>query len=128
MNRSAKVRKEKVWELMEGEKKRDRMLQRIGMTGWVITLVALLFTAVGIGINVAWALGAYQAEQVGMSVIFREAMPLVWVVGAVSLLIAVLSTVGMFFRQRAASLEEIRLRIAAMEDMLSSPGDDDATQ
>jgi hypothetical protein len=118
MNASAKEQKDRVWQLMEAEKKRDRILQRIGLAAWILTLAALLFTALGIATNVWWAVQAFQAGQVGVSIIFREAMPLVWAVGGVSLLVAVLATVGMFLRLRAASLDEIRVRLAALEGMI----------
>jgi hypothetical protein len=55
-------------------------------------------------------------------------MPLVAVIGFVSLLVAVLSTVGVFLRLRTASLSEIQLRLAALEGMLlkrSAPEDGD---
>lgn len=118
MNASAKDQKERVWQLLESEKKRDRILQRIGLVAWTLTLTALLFTALGIVTNVWWAIQAYQDGQVGVSVIFREAMPLVWAAGGVSLLVAVLATVGMFLRQRAASLDEIRVRLSALEGLM----------
>jgi uncharacterized membrane protein len=72
-----------------------------------------------VGFNVWWAAEAFLQGQVGMDVIFREAMPFVWVVGAISLLVAVLSTAGVLLRFRAASLDEIRLRLAAVEQMLT---------
>jgi hypothetical protein len=62
---------------------------------------------------------AWMQGEVSAGVIFREAMPFVWVLGAISLLVAVLSTVGIFLRFRAASLAEIRLRLAAVEQMLT---------
>lgn len=119
MNESAKGQKERVWQLLESEKRRDRILQRIGVAAWALTLVALLFTALGIATNVWWAVQAFQDGQMGVSVIFREAMPLVWAVGGVSLLVAVLATVGMFLRLRAASLDEIRVRLSALEGMMN---------
>jgi hypothetical protein len=42
------------------------------------------------------------------------------VLGILSLLIARLSTVSVFLRVRTASLPEIQLRLAALEDMLAS--------
>jgi hypothetical protein len=119
MNASAKEQKERIWELIEAEKGRDRTLKRVSTGAWVVTFVALLFTAVGIGFNVAWAVQMWIQGDVYASVIFREAMPFVWVLGAISLLVAVLSTVGIFLRFRAASLAEIRLRLAAVEQMLT---------
>ena len=41
------------------------------------------------------------------------------VLGVLSVLIATLSTVGMFLRQRTASLAEIQLRLAALEELLT---------
>jgi hypothetical protein len=42
-----------------------------------------------------------------------------WHVGQ---LIATVSTIGVFVRMRAASLHEIQLRLAALEDLLASRG------
>jgi len=50
-------------------------------------------------------------------------MPLITVLGYLSLLIATLSTVDIFFRMRTASLAEIQLRLATLEDMLASQPD-----
>ncbi len=50
--------------------------------------------------------------------LYDAAMPLVAVVGVVSLLVATLTTVGIFLRLRTASLSEIQLRLAALEEML----------
>jgi hypothetical protein len=103
---------------MEAEKKRDRLLQKISTVAWVVTLAALIFTALGIGTNVYWAVGAYSAGQVGLSVIFREAMPFVWATGGVALVVAVMSTAAGLVRFRAASLDEIRIRLSALEEMI----------
>jgi len=119
MNASTQRQKDRIRELIEAEKGRDRTLQRISTGAWILTFVALLFTAVGVGFNVWWAAEAFLRGQVGMDVIFREAMPFVWIVGAISLLVAVLSTAGVLLRFRAASLDEIRLRLAAVEQMLT---------
>jgi hypothetical protein len=107
-----------VWEVIEKEKDRDRLLRKISAAAWIVTFLALLFTGVGIGFNVAWAIQVYLQEEVGAGVVFREAMPFVWVMGTISLLIAVLSTVGIFLRFRTASMSEIQLRLAAVEQML----------
>ena len=49
-----------------------------------------------------------------------SAMPTVAVLGILSLLVATLSTVGIFLRLRTASLSEIQLRLAALEEMIVS--------
>jgi len=53
--------------------------------------------------------------------VFWSAMPLLIVLGFLSVLIATLSTVGVFLHLRTASLTEIQLRLAALEDLLASP-------
>ncbi len=50
-------------------------------------------------------------------------MPFIMVLGVVALLIAVLSTVGIFLRMRTTTLSEIQLRLAALERMLAAKGD-----
>lgn len=47
-------------------------------------------------------------------------MPLVIALGILSVLIATVSTIGMFVRMRTASLHEIQLRLAALEEMIVS--------
>ena len=120
MNAATQQQKDRIFELIESEKDRDLKLQKIATTAWILVFAALLFTAVGIGFNVWWAAQAYLSQQAGLSVIFREAMPFVWVAGATCLLVAVLSTVGVFLRFRTASLAEIQLRLAVVEEMLAS--------
>ena len=128
MNASTQRKKDRIREFIEAEKDRDQTLQRISTGAWILTFVALLFTAVGVGFNVWWAAAAFLRGQVGMDVIFREAMPFVWIVGAISLLVAVLSTAGVLLRFRAASLDEIRLRLAAVEQMLTDQAHEDVVE
>jgi hypothetical protein len=51
------------------------------------------------------------------------AMPGLIVLGLLSVLVATLSTIGVFLRLRTASLMEIQLRLAALEDMLGARPD-----
>jgi hypothetical protein len=77
-----------------------------------------------VAFNIWWAVTAFLGGHVGLSVVFREAMPLVWAVGGISLLLAVLSSAGLLLRARAASLDEIRLRLTAVEEMLLDQAND----
>jgi hypothetical protein len=119
MNASPQQPSERIWKLIEAEKGRDRMLRRVSTGAWILTFVALLFAAVIVGINVWWAARLFIQGSAHLVVVFREAMPLVWIVGGVSLLVAVLTTAALLLRFRAASLDEIRLRLAAVEQMLT---------
>ena len=79
--------------------------------------------AVMVGAQVAQMMEAYAAGAAPWTAVFWSAMPLLTVVGILSLLIATLSTVGVFLRLRTASLGEIQLRLAALEEMLASRPD-----
>ena len=111
-----------VWDAIENEKKRDRFIRRVSVTAWSVTGVLVLVLAVlvlGQAVSMARAamLGALPCMSVAGIV-----MPLVIALGMLSVLIATVSTIGMFVRMRTASLHEIQLRLAALEDMIVSRG------
>lgn len=114
---------EGVWGVIEREKRRDRIVRRISVIAWVVTFVVLfVFAAIMIQhIAVVRRRVLFGVEP--WSAVYEAAMPLVAVVGALSLLIATLSTVGIFLRLRTASLAEIQLRLATLEEMLRTGGD-----
>ena len=110
----------KVWEAIENEKRRDRFIKRVSVTAWTITFVLVAIMAVMVGFQV-WqmARGAMVGALPWVSVL-GVAMPLVITLGLLSVLVAALSTIGIFLRMRTASLAEIQLRLAALEDMIAS--------
>ena len=109
----------RVWEAIENEKRRDRFIKRVSVTAWATTFVLVAIMAVMVGFQVAqMARGAMVGAVPWISVI-GIAMPMVIVLGLLSVLVAALSTIGIFLRMRTASLAEIQLRLAALEDMIS---------
>lgn len=122
MNVSMQEQRDRIWESIQAEKDRDRSIKRISRWAWIVTFVALLLVAVSVGWNVWLVLVGALKGNVSYTQVFRTAMPLVWVLGTISFLIAILSTVGVFMRFRTASLGEIQLRLAAVEEMLSAQG------
>jgi hypothetical protein len=50
--------------------------------------------------------------------VLGSAFPGLIILGVLSVLIATLSTVAMFFRLRTATLDEIQLRLASLEEMI----------
>jgi hypothetical protein len=112
----------KVWEAIENEKRRDRLIKRVSITAWTITFVLVAIMTVMVGFQV-WQLarGAMVGALPWISVL-GAAMPLVITLGLLSVLVAALSTIGIFLRMRTASLAEIQLRLAALEDMIASKG------
>jgi hypothetical protein len=116
-----------VWAAIENEKRRDRRLRKISIAAWTVTFVIVLLFTVAIGLQVSQMvklMGAALGEgPFGMMALVGAAMPLFIVLGLLSVLIATLSTVGIFLRLRTASLAEIQLRLAALEEMLTTRSD-----
>jgi hypothetical protein len=122
MNAAPKASGE-AWAMIDKEKRRDRFIRRVSVTAWTVTfLIAVVFTVM-VGKGVADMARAASVGAVPWSAVTGMAMPLVIVLGFLSLLIATLSTVGIFLRLRTASLAEIQLRLAALEEMLTSRPD-----
>jgi membrane-bound acyltransferase YfiQ involved in biofilm formation len=110
---------EKAWTLIEQEKRRDRLLRVVSVTAWAITFVIVLLFAIMIGLQVAEMWKSFHDGMLPRWAVVSSAMPLVIVLGFLSVLIATLTTIGIFLRLRTASLTEIQLRLAALEDMLA---------
>ncbi len=111
---------EKVWAVIEREKKQDRLVRRLSVGGWSVTGGALVVFGVGTLVEV-WRLVNLAMQGIApWGVIFSSLMPLVAVVGGLGLLVATLSTVATFLRFRTASLSEIQMRLGAIEDMVES--------
>ena len=109
-----------VWDAIENERKRDRFIRKVSIVAWSVTgVLALLLTILVGGQAVEMARAAMLGALPWMSVA-GIMMPLVIALGMLAVLIATVSTIGMFVRMRTASLHEIQLRLAALEDMLAS--------
>lgn len=113
---------EAAWDAIEKEKQRDRAIRRTSIIAWGTTFVVLLIFA---GITVQRILQARERVILGIhppNAVYDAALPLIVVIGVLSLLIATLATIGIFLRLRTASLSEIQLRLANLEDMLRAEG------
>ena len=111
---------ERVWAVIEREKRRDKLVRRVSVAAWSVTGGAVLFFG-AVTVAEVWRLARHAAEGVLIwSVVFERAIPLVAVIGALGLLIGIISTVGIFLRLRTASLSEIQLRLAGLEEMIES--------
>jgi uncharacterized membrane protein len=108
------------WALIENEKRRDRFIRRVAITAWSVTFAIVLILAVMVGVQVAQIFKAFGGGFVPFMTVVASAMPLISVLLILSALIATLSTVGIFLRLRTASLAEIQLRLAALEEILAS--------
>lgn len=106
------------WQAIEHGKRFDRFVRRACIAAWSAAFAAVLIYA---ALIVVQLVNMIRLAGVGMAtnlMTLAVVTPLIIVVGVISLLIATLTTVGIFMRQRTASLAEIQLRLAALEDML----------
>ena len=111
---------ESAWNVIEKERRRDRVIRRTSVVAWTVTFVVLLVFAAIMVQRIAFVRQRVAAGIELPGALNDAAMPLVAVIGVLSLLIATLSTIGIFLRLRTASLSEIQLRLAGLEDMLRS--------
>jgi hypothetical protein len=114
---------DEAWAGIEDEKRRDRFLRRVCVAAWSVTFAITLAFTVMTGLQVYQMLRMFGVGAMPFLAVVGAATPLVIVLGFLALLIATLSTVGIFLRFRTASLAEIQLRLAALEDVLVSRGD-----
>ncbi|MGH7618001.1 MAG: hypothetical protein ACREPM_12290 [Gemmatimonadaceae bacterium] len=118
MSSSSSTMYDAAWSIIDKERKRDRTVRRVSVIAWGITLVALLAFA---AISTQHILIVRKNLAVGVvapGALYDAALPLIAVVGVLSTLVATLSTVGIFLRLRTASLSEIQLRLATLEEVL----------
>jgi len=112
-----------VHSLLENERRRDRFIRRVNIIAWSVTFTLVVVIAIIVGVQVAHFMRGAAAGEVPWMVVAGSTMPLVDVLWKLSLLVAALSTVAIFMRLRTASLAEIQLRLAALEEMVASRGD-----
>lgn len=108
---------------IEEERRRDRFVRRVAFVSWgtagLIAAVLAILTALQIP---AILPTARMAGGPGMMILVGVAMPFILFAGALSMLGGTLATIGIFMRMRSASLEEIQLRLATLEELLTRDG------
>lgn len=111
------------WELIDAEKRRDRFLRRVSTVAWTVTFVIAGLFAILTGLSVAQMVKGVLTGGLPWMTALGVAIPFFTVLLTISVLVAALSTVGIFLRLRTATLTEIQLRLAALEEMLAARAD-----
>lgn len=114
------------WTIIERERRHDRTMKRIFIAAWAFTFAVIVLAIVVISLPMVQMVRLVAAGGAPWITVLGAAMPLIGMLWTLALLVAALSTVGMFLRQRTASLTEIQLRLATLEQMLASKPDADA--
>lgn len=112
--------RERGWDAIDRERRLDRWVRWICGVAWGVTLLLTGCYAALVGWEVLEALRRQQVGAATGEAVLAAATPLVIALGVLALLVATLSTVGMFLRFRTAALSEIQLRLATLETMLSA--------
>ena len=111
---------ERTLALIDNEKRRDRFVRRANIAAWAFALTVVLAIGVLVAIQVWQNWRAAAVGALPWSAVAGAAMPLVDVLWKLSLLVAALSTVAVFLRLRTASLLEIQLRLATLEELFAA--------
>jgi uncharacterized membrane protein len=111
---------QRIWDSIDQEKRRDRTMQRISIAAWTATLILVFILLVIGGISAAQMVRAALNGAVPWVAVLGTMLPVIIVLGLLTALIAVLSTIATFLRTRTVTLHEIQLRLAALEDALTT--------
>jgi hypothetical protein len=111
---------EQAWAIIENEKRRDRFIRLVNIVAWTSTFLIAGIIATLVGVQVVELAKGGMLGALPWTSVVAAAMPFLDILWKLSLLIAALSTVGIFLRLRTASLTEIQLRLATLESMLAS--------
>jgi hypothetical protein len=111
---------DKVWSMIEEEKRRDQSLRRLAKTAWIVAVVVVLAYGTLTAIQVWEMMQSFMGGLLPMSTAAAMATPFLISLGILSVLVATVTTIGTFLRLRTTSLHEIQLRLAALEEMLAA--------
>ena len=117
------TRSDAVWSSIEQNKRTDRFIRRVSIAAWSVTIAAVLGYGTITALQVSRMIKLVGVGAAGGLAVWTAFMPAVVVVGLLALLIAVLATIGSLVRMRTTSLAEIQLRLAALEDLLTTRAD-----
>lgn len=108
-----------LWDAIERERRIDRLTRGICIAAWTLTLVLTTGYAWLLWTQVAHARQLLAAGVVSREDVLLHMIPLAQTLGVLTLIVAVLSTIGVFVRFRGSTMHEIQLRLAALERIVS---------
>ena len=114
------------WALVDREKRLDRFFRRVAIAAWSVAVLIMLIFTVLFAFQLAELMRGVTDGNLPWLVVFGSAVPFVIVVGCFSVLVATLATIAIFLRLRTASLTEIQVRLAALEEMIAARDTDRA--
>ena len=112
-----------IWKAIDKEHRIDRMIKRISRVTWGRTFLLLGVYLVYTLQNVQLMMQRYKAGVASYEMVTDSVTPFFITFGTIVLVVAILSTVGVFLRLRTASLLEIQQRLSHLENMFMAEKD-----
>lgn len=112
-----------IWKAIDKEHRIDRMIKRISRVTWGLTFLLLGVYLVYTLQNVQLMMQRYKAGVASYEMVTDSVTPFFITFGTIVLVVAILSTVGVFLRLRTASLLEIQQRLSHLENMFMAEKD-----
>lgn len=109
--------------MIDQEKKKDRTLKSIGNAAWGVTVFVLVIFLLLTVVDFNQAMGQYQNGAIPYENVVVTIVPFLIILGCLSLVVAILMTVGRFMRLRTTNLLEIQQRLANLEEMVTTEKD-----
>ena len=112
-----------IWKAIDKEHRIDRMIKRISRVTWGLTFLLLGAYLVYTIQNLQLMMQRYKAGVASYEMVTDSVTPFFITFGTIVLVVAILSTVGVFLRLRTASLLEIQQRLSHLENMFMAEKD-----
>ncbi len=120
MNKINETTNDPVWEMIGKEKKKDNKLKIVSRVAWGTTLLVLMVFLLFTVMDFTKQIDLYHKGIVPYEGVLKTFVPFLIILGSLSLIIAIISTVGTFLRLRTTSLLEIQQRLSNLEEMITS--------
>lgn len=118
--KTANENQDALWDIIAREKRRDTMVKWVSRGAWVLVLAVLTVFLIFTIQDYIRVQELYKARVVARATVKETFIPFLVILGCLSLIIAVLATIGMFLRLRTTSMLEIQQRLANLEQMITS--------
>ncbi len=118
MNEKPQSVSQELWSHVELERRKDRRVRRISIAAWSVTGLAIAFYATIVVQQFSQYQRMVASGMMPAGAEWNAFTPLAGVIGIVALFVATLATIGMFFRLRTSSLEELKVRLTSLEDLV----------
>lgn len=109
---------DQVWNMINKEKQKDKFLKTVNAVAWGVTLLVLIIFGVYTWMDFSRTLRLYNNGMMPFENVISTTIPFLIILGSISLLMAILATIGRFLRLRTTSLLELQQRLTNLEKLI----------